>query len=72
MKIRTGNGVSKWLKDRGFSPLPGRKVAGATQQWIDANGRKATVGYELYSRTGQSSRGFGAVWGYTVTMEDAA
>ncbi len=69
MKIRTGNGVSKWLKEQGFSPLAGRKIAGAAQNWVATDGRKALVGYELYSKTSQSSLGAAAVWGYTVTIE---
>lgn len=70
MKVRTGDGCSKWLKARGFAPVPacGRKIAGVWHQWSHEDGSKALVGYELYSRTGQSSRGAGAQWGYTVEV----
>lgn len=72
-KVRTGNGCSKWLQARGFSPVPacGRKVAGVWQEWTSQDGRKALVGYELYSRTGQSSMGSAAQWGYTVSIQEA-
>jgi hypothetical protein len=69
--IKTGGGCSKWLATRGFHPVVGckAKVAGAVRDWAHADGRTATVGYCLYSRTGQSSMGARAVWGYTVTIE---
>lgn len=72
--VRTGNGCSKWLRARGFVPNTSvkRKIAGAPLEWRDADGRRALVDYCLYSRTGQSSRGSAAVWGYTVTIFEAA
>lgn len=74
MVVRTGDGCSKWLKERGFAPVPAcrRKVAGVWQVWQHQDGRKALVGYELYSRTGQASIGAAARWGYTVEVREAA
>lgn len=72
-KVRTGDGCSKWLKARGFSAIPkvGYKVAGVWENWQREDGQKARVGYELYTRTGQSSMGAAAQWGYTVTLDEA-
>lgn len=69
-KVRTGEGVSKFLSAKGFSPVVGcpKKIAGVIAEWQNEQGQKALVGYELYTRSGQSSVGSAARWGYTATF----
>ena len=64
-------GVSKGVKERrcdlvglGFAPFRKGQLTGT----FSANGRTAQMGYGLLTRTGQSSRGAGAIWGFTVTV----
>ena len=45
-----------------------RKVAGVWEEWVHEDGRRAKIGYALFSRTHQSSIGSAADWGYTVTV----
>lgn len=60
---------SKTLTAEGFIASSTRKVAGCPEAWTHTDGRKVRIGYCLFSRTGQSSRGAAADWGY-VRMEE--
>jgi hypothetical protein len=60
---------TKKLTEAGFVPAVKDKVAGCFRIWTHEDGRKAVVGYGLYTSTGQSSMGTSAQWGYFVTAE---
>jgi hypothetical protein len=61
----TAQEVRDYLVQFGFAPF--RK--GLTQGEFSANGRKARFSMCLLSKTGQSSMGAAASWGYVVTVE---
>jgi hypothetical protein len=59
---------SQTLPTMGFEPITALgKKAGAFQFWKHTDGRKVRLDYGLYSATGQSSRGMGAVWGFFLS-----
>lgn len=58
---------SQTMPELGFSPIPGRKVAGVPHLWKHTDGRTVRLDYGLYSATGQSSRGAGAAWGFFMS-----
>lgn len=67
-KFYTAQAAREYLVGLGFEPF--RK--GLTcANLVSSAGRKARLGFCLFSRTAQHSLGTGAVWGYTVTMEEA-
>ena len=61
----TAAAAREYLVGLGFAPFRKGQLTGT----FTANGRTAQMGYGLLTRTGQSSRGAGAIWGFTVTVK---
>ncbi len=60
--------VRQYLVDNGF---PSIKRGATTGQFV-ANGKRARFDMCLLSKTGQSSMGSAASWGFVVVIEEAA
>lgn len=64
----TAQEVRQYLVDQGFSPFK----KGLTRGEFKIPGKRARFSMCLLSKTGQSSIGAGATWGFVVTVEEAA